>query len=129
MLVHVFIVARGMLLVKAFLKIFGVCSKLMKFALKRRKFAFLNRNKDADWREGENKKEGAAWSVSSPSPSPSVPPLPLGELANPKDLTERASPLKKKHLQQEFVDFLRAQTNVQMLFTLCAIVLCNNFFC
>jgi hypothetical protein len=53
----VFIVARGMLLVKAFLKIFGVCSKLMKFALKRRKFAFLNRNKDADWREGENKKE------------------------------------------------------------------------
>ena len=40
-----------MLLVKAFLKIFGVCSKLMKFALKRRKFAFLNRNKDADWRE------------------------------------------------------------------------------
>ncbi len=46
-----------MLLVKAFLKIFGVCSKLMKFALKRRKFAFLNRNKDADWREGENKKE------------------------------------------------------------------------
>ena len=32
-----------MLLVKAFLKIFGVCSKLMKFALKRRKFAFLNR--------------------------------------------------------------------------------------
>ena len=58
-----FIVARGMLLVKAFLKIFGVCSKLMKFALKRRKFAFLNRNKDADWREGENKKEVAAWSV------------------------------------------------------------------
>jgi len=58
-----------MLLVKAFLKIFGVCSKLMKFALKRRKFAFLNRNKDADWREGENKKEVAAWSVSSPSPS------------------------------------------------------------
>ena len=46
-----------MLLVKAFLKIFSVCSKLMKFALKRRKFAFLNRNKDADWREGENKKE------------------------------------------------------------------------
>jgi hypothetical protein len=36
---------------------------------------------------------------------------------------------EKKHLQQEFVDFLRAQTNVQMLFTLCAIVLCNNFFC
>ena len=26
--------------------------------------------------------------------------LPLGELANPKGLTERASPLKKKHLQQ-----------------------------
>ena len=46
-----------MLLVKAFLKIFGVCSKLMKFALKRRKFALLNRNKDADRREGENKKE------------------------------------------------------------------------
>ena len=44
-------------------------------------------------------------------------------------MTERASPLKQKHLQQEFVDFLRAQTNVQMLFTLCAIVLCNNFFC
>jgi len=66
-----------MLLVKAFLKIFGVCSKLMKFALKRRKFAFLNRNKDADWREGENKKEVAAWSVSSPSPSPSVPHSPF----------------------------------------------------
>ena len=49
-----------MLLVKAFLKIFGVCSKLMKFALKRRKFAFVNRNKDADWREGENKKEVVA---------------------------------------------------------------------
>lgn len=48
-----------MLLVKAFLKIFGVCSKLMKFSLKRRKFAFLNRNKDADRREGENKKEVA----------------------------------------------------------------------
>ena len=45
-------------LVKAFLKIFGVCSKLMKFSLKRRKFAFLNRNKDADRREGENKKRG-----------------------------------------------------------------------
>ena len=50
-----------MLLVKAFLKIFSVCSKLMKIALKRRKFAFLNRNKDADWREGENKKEVAAF--------------------------------------------------------------------
>ena len=47
-----------MLLVKAFLKIFGVCSKLMKFALKRRKFAFLNRKKGADWSDDENKKRG-----------------------------------------------------------------------
>jgi hypothetical protein len=47
-----------MLLVKAFLKIFSVCSKLMKFALKRRKFAFLNRNKDADWRERRKQKRG-----------------------------------------------------------------------
>ena len=53
-----------MLLVKAFLKIFGICSKLMKFALKRRKFAFLNRNKDADWREGENNKESLEQSLS-----------------------------------------------------------------
>jgi hypothetical protein len=81
-----------MLLVKAFLKIFSVCSKLMKFALKRRKFAFLNRNKDADWREGENKKEVAAWSVSSPSPSPSVPPLPKRE-----DLAAR---LRKKEKEK-----------------------------
>ncbi len=46
----------------------------------------------------------------------------------PKDLTERVSPLKKKASAARIVDFLRAQTNVQMLFTLCAIVLCNNFF-
>ena len=72
-------VARGMLLVKAFLKIFGICSKLMKFALKRRKFAFLNRNKDADWREGENKKEVAAWAASSPSQS-----IPVGFASSPK---------------------------------------------
>jgi fluoroacetyl-CoA thioesterase len=84
-----------MLLVKAFLKIFGVCSKLMKFALKRRKFAFLNRNKDADWREGENKKEVAAWSVSSPSPSPLVPPLPKRE-----DLAARLRKKKKRNLQK-----------------------------
>jgi fluoroacetyl-CoA thioesterase len=84
-----------MLLVKAFLKIFGVCSKLMKFALKRRKFAFLNRNKDADRREGENKKEVAAWSVSLPSPSPSVPPLPKRE-----DLTARLRKKKKRNLQK-----------------------------
>jgi hypothetical protein len=84
-----------MLLVKAFLKIFGVCSKLMKFALKRRKFAFLNRNKDADWREGENKKEVAAWSVSSPFPSPSVPPLPKRE-----DLAARLRKKKKRNSQK-----------------------------
>ncbi|EFQ07413.1 thioesterase family protein [Faecalibacterium cf. prausnitzii KLE1255] len=84
-----------MLLVKAFLKIFGICSKLMKFALKRRKFAFLNRNKDADWREGENKKEVAAWSVSSPFPSPSVPPLPKRE-----DLTARLRKKKKRNSQK-----------------------------
>ena len=68
-----------MLLVKAFLKIFGICSKLMKFALKRRKFAFLNRKKDADWREGENKKEVAAGSASSPSQS-----IPVGLASSPK---------------------------------------------
>jgi fluoroacetyl-CoA thioesterase len=84
-----------MLLVKAFLKIFGVCSKLMKFSLKRRKFAFLNRNKDADRREGENKKEVAVWSVSSPSPSPSVPPLPKRE-----DLAARLRKKKKRNLQK-----------------------------
>jgi hypothetical protein len=95
MLVHVFIVAHGMLLVKAFLKIFSVCSKLMKFALKRRKFAFLNRNKDADWREGENKKEVAAWSASSPSPSPSVSPLPKRE-----DLAARLRKKKKRNSQK-----------------------------
>jgi hypothetical protein len=84
-----------MLLVKAFLKIFGVCSKLMKFALKRRKFAFLNRNKDADWREGKNKKEVAAWSVSSSSPSPSAPPLPKKE-----DLAARLRKKKKRNSQK-----------------------------
>ena len=85
-----------MLLVKAFLKIFGVCSKLMKFALKRRKFAFLNRNKDADRREGENKKEVAAWSVSLPSPSPSVTPLPRGEaLTKGKRLCKTKAPHSK----------------------------------
>lgn len=30
----------------------------MKSALKRRKFAFLNRKKGADWSDGENKKRG-----------------------------------------------------------------------
>ena len=40
-----------------------------------------------------------------------------------------ARPLKKKASAARIRDFLRAQTNVQMLFTLCAIVLCNNFFC
>ncbi len=43
---------------RLFSKILDICAELMKSALKRRKFAFLNRKKGADWSDGENKKRG-----------------------------------------------------------------------
>lgn len=80
---------------RLFSKILDICAELMKSALKRRKFAFLNRKKGADWSDGENKKEAAAGSASSPSQSPSVQPLPKGEA-----LTARLRKKKKRNLQK-----------------------------